>query len=55
MPTPNVSIVDLVLQVEKKTFAEEVNDAFRTYASARSQHPASCTLLMCFCMGSPCS
>jgi glyceraldehyde-3-phosphate dehydrogenase (NAD(P)) len=25
VPTPNVSIVDLVVQVEKKTFAEEVN------------------------------
>lgn len=33
MPTPNVSIVDLVVQVEKKTFAEEVNDAFRTAAA----------------------
>lgn len=33
MPTPNVSIVDLVVQVEKKTFAEEVNDAFRSAAN----------------------
>jgi glyceraldehyde-3-phosphate dehydrogenase (NADP+) (phosphorylating) len=33
VPTPNVSVVDLVVQVEKKTFAEEVNEAFR-YASA---------------------
>jgi len=32
VPTPNVSIVDLVIQVEKKTFAEEVNEAFREYA-----------------------
>ena len=32
VPTPNVSIVDLVIQVEKKTFAEEVNEAFRDYA-----------------------
>lgn len=32
MPTPNVSIVDLVIQVEKKTFAEEVNEAFREYS-----------------------
>ena len=24
MPTPNVSVVDLVIQTEKKTFAEEV-------------------------------
>ncbi len=23
MPTPNVSVVDLVIQTEKKTFAEE--------------------------------
>ena len=29
MPTPNVSIVDLVLQVEKKTFAEEVRSSRR--------------------------
>ena len=29
MPTPNVSVVDLVIQVEKKTLAEEVNEAFR--------------------------
>ena len=33
VPTPNVSVVDLVIQVEKKTFAEEVNDAFRTAAA----------------------
>lgn len=33
MPTPNVSIVDLVVQVEKKTFAEEVNAAFREAAA----------------------
>lgn len=33
VPTPNVSIVDLVVQVEKKTFAEEVNDAFRNAAN----------------------
>merc|ERR1719428_413605 len=29
VPTPNVSVVDLVIQTEKKTFAEEVNAAFR--------------------------
>eukprot|EP00873_Tetraselmis_striata_P005003 jgi/Tetstr1/425267/TSEL_015720.t1 len=29
VPTPNVSVVDLVIQVEKKTFAEEVNAAFK--------------------------
>ena len=29
VPTPTVSVVDLVVQVEKKTFAEEVNEAFR--------------------------
>merc|ERR1711966_497378 len=34
VPTPNVSIVDLVVQVEKKTTAEEVNDAFRAAAAA---------------------
>ncbi len=29
VPTPNVSIVDLVAQVEKKTIAEEVNEALK--------------------------
>ncbi|MGL5795331.1 MAG: type I glyceraldehyde-3-phosphate dehydrogenase, partial [Waterburya sp.] len=29
VPTPNVSVVDLVAQVEKKTIAEEVNDALK--------------------------
>jgi glyceraldehyde-3-phosphate dehydrogenase (NADP+) (phosphorylating) len=33
VPTPNVSIVDLVCLVEKKTFAEEVNAAFREAAN----------------------
>jgi glyceraldehyde-3-phosphate dehydrogenase (NADP+) (phosphorylating) len=33
VPTPNVSVVDLVVQVEKKTFAEEVNAAFRDAAN----------------------
>ena len=28
VPTPNVSVVDFVAQVEKKTIAEEVNEAF---------------------------
>lgn len=32
VPTPNVSVVDLVVQVSKKTFAEEVNAAFREAA-----------------------
>ncbi|MGL5082844.1 MAG: type I glyceraldehyde-3-phosphate dehydrogenase [Microcoleaceae cyanobacterium] len=32
VPTPNVSVVDFVAQVEKKTFAEEVNQALRTAA-----------------------
>eukprot|EP01023_Acetabularia_acetabulum_P049446 TRINITY_DN527_c0_g1_i3.p1 TRINITY_DN527_c0_g1~~TRINITY_DN527_c0_g1_i3.p1 ORF type:complete len:430 (-),score=105.44 TRINITY_DN527_c0_g1_i3:456-1592(-) len=32
VPTPTVSVVDLVVQVEKKTFAEEVNAAFKEYA-----------------------
>ncbi|GBG64235.1 hypothetical protein CBR_g41156 [Chara braunii] len=32
VPTPNVSVVDLVVQTEKKTFAEEVNNAFRESA-----------------------
>ncbi|XP_013708911.2 glyceraldehyde-3-phosphate dehydrogenase A, chloroplastic isoform X2 [Brassica napus] len=33
VPTPNVSVVDLVVQVSKKTFAEEVNAAFRDAAA----------------------
>jgi glyceraldehyde-3-phosphate dehydrogenase (NADP+) (phosphorylating) len=33
VPTPNVSVVDLVFQVEKKTFAEEINAALREAAN----------------------
>jgi glyceraldehyde-3-phosphate dehydrogenase (NADP+) (phosphorylating) len=33
VPTPNVSVVDLVMQVEKKTSAEEINAAFREAAN----------------------
>jgi glyceraldehyde-3-phosphate dehydrogenase (NAD(P)) len=32
VPTPNVSVVDLVVQVEKKTFTEEVNSALKAAA-----------------------
>ena len=32
VPTPNVSVVDLVIQVEKSTFAEEVNQALQEAA-----------------------
>ena len=32
VPTPNVSVVDLVAEVEKKTTAEEVNAAFKEAA-----------------------
>jgi glyceraldehyde-3-phosphate dehydrogenase (NAD(P)) len=32
VPTPNVSIVDLVVQVEKSTIAEQVNDVLRSAA-----------------------
>jgi len=32
VPTPNVSVVDLVVQTSKKTFAEEVNAAFKAAA-----------------------
>ncbi|KAL6845750.1 hypothetical protein ACP4OV_024325 [Aristida adscensionis] len=34
VPTPNVSVVDLVVQVSKKTLAEEVNQAFRDSAAS---------------------
>jgi glyceraldehyde-3-phosphate dehydrogenase (NAD(P)) len=30
VPTPNVSVVDLVVQVEKPTIVEQVNEAFKT-------------------------
>ena len=33
VPTPNVSLVDLTVQLEKKASAQEVNDAFRAAAS----------------------
>jgi glyceraldehyde-3-phosphate dehydrogenase/erythrose-4-phosphate dehydrogenase len=33
VPTPNVSVVDMVIQTEKKVTAEEVNDAFRKAAA----------------------
>jgi glyceraldehyde-3-phosphate dehydrogenase/erythrose-4-phosphate dehydrogenase len=45
VPTPNVSIVDLVLQVEKKTFAEEVNEAFRE--AARGPSKGACAIPVC--------
>ncbi|KAH0695875.1 hypothetical protein KY289_013357 [Solanum tuberosum] len=32
VPTPNVSVVDLVVQVSKNTFVKEVNAAFRESA-----------------------
>uniref|UniRef100_A0ACD5GVX9 Type I glyceraldehyde-3-phosphate dehydrogenase n=1 Tax=Desertifilum tharense IPPAS B-1220 TaxID=1781255 RepID=A0ACD5GVX9_9CYAN len=34
VPTPNVSVVDFVAQVEKKTFAEEVNEALQEAAQS---------------------
>ncbi|MDJ0775264.1 MAG: type I glyceraldehyde-3-phosphate dehydrogenase, partial [Mastigocoleus sp. MO_167.B18] len=33
VPTPNVSMVDFVVQVEKRTIAEEVNQAFKDAAN----------------------
>jgi len=33
VPTPNVSLVDLTVRVEKKATAQEVNDAFRKAAA----------------------
>ena len=35
VPTPNVSVVDLVVQVEKKTFAEQVNEVIQEAASGK--------------------
>jgi len=37
VPTPNVSVVDLVVQTEKKTFAEEVNNAFKEAAAGSAK------------------
>lgn len=37
VPTPNVSVVDLVVQVSRKTLAEEVNQAFRDAAANELQ------------------
>jgi glyceraldehyde 3-phosphate dehydrogenase len=36
VPTPNVSMVDLVAHVAKSTSAEEVNDAFRAAAATEA-------------------
>ena len=33
VPTPNVSVVDMCIQVEKKCTAEDINDAFREAAA----------------------
>ncbi len=33
VPTPNVSVVDLVAQVEKKTFVEQVNEVIEAAAN----------------------
>ena len=35
VPTPNVSLVDLVVEVEKDTSAEEVNQLFRDESAGR--------------------
>lgn len=43
VPTPNVSVVDLVIQTEKKTFAEEVNEAFREYSRGKG----AVSILLC--------
>ena len=40
MPTPNVSVVDLVIQTEKKTFAEEVSQLACTFQACS----ACCTM-----------
>ena len=40
VPTPNVSLVDLTVILEKTATAEEVNDAFRKAAAGAAQgHP----------------
>lgn len=39
VPTPNVSVVALVVQVLNKTFAEEVNAAFKDIAKKELNEP----------------
>ena len=48
VPTPNVSVVDLVIQVEKKTLAEEVNEAFRQVRclAPTLKHPKNLLILL---------
>ena len=48
VPTPNVSVVDLVIQTEKKTFAEEVNEAFRESARGPQKVQKADVLMLVF-------
>jgi glyceraldehyde 3-phosphate dehydrogenase len=43
VPTPNVSLVDVVFEVEKKTSVEEVNNAFVAAAKGKMKGVLSCT------------
>ena len=42
VPTPNVSIVDLVLQVEKKTFAEEARSILQLCCACQQSGIVRC-------------
>jgi len=43
VPTPNVSLVDVVFEVDKKTTIEEVNDAFKAAANGKMKGVLSYT------------
>ena len=42
VPTPNVSVVDMCIQVEKKCTAEDINDAFREAAAGPMKGSSPC-------------
>ena len=58
VPTPNVSVVDLVAQVEKKTIAEEVNEALKAASEGELKGILDYTelpLVSCDFRGTDCS
>jgi glyceraldehyde-3-phosphate dehydrogenase/erythrose-4-phosphate dehydrogenase len=48
VPTPNVSVVDFVAQVEKKTFTEQVNQVFKEAAEGPLKGFWSTTICLLF-------
>ncbi|MEB3211708.1 MAG: type I glyceraldehyde-3-phosphate dehydrogenase [Leptolyngbyaceae bacterium] len=58
VPTPNVSVVDLVVQVEKSTIAEQVNEVFKAAAEGPMKgiiEYSDLPLVSCDYRGSDCS